>query len=475
MSQVQHEEPLEPVYPFNPPGAPIVLHSGPVCGHWEGYRNGVIELKCQPGVEVRWQIQHEARDLSTIDRDVVTLGFERHGHQWNLDASQRSWEMTNDEITTDGWINSAKLERTDAQLKRVLVHWMNLPRIDGPIGLQYPDGLRRSSGRWRVEVDGWSITLDSRRDYRKAMKSSMREDLYLLTHVMEIRRMDGDEFTASAVERLIECLRVTLSFASGHWVAPVLPVGFDRAGEVAWERWSSPICDRARSIGTAWLYGGHHDDISDLITCAVPAFNDHKRPEITRYQMILAIQAVESGFLEQRILAAVPALEHLAWEQLVLKGKMTSKEYEDRFAEDRLRYLLQRARIPTGIDSHLPALVDYARTHGKLDGPSAITRVRNRLIHPKTPEDQIYRHDGLVLDTWRLTLHYVTLLILHSIGYQGSYQNPTQKGWAGDSIPVPWAGNGDFPAALPPSKAVARRSSRAGRSTRGRNRHRGSS
>ncbi|MEU3282247.1 hypothetical protein [Streptomyces antibioticus] len=471
MSQIQYEEPLEPVYPFNSPGTSIILHSGLFSGDWEGERKGVMELTCQPGAEVRWKIQHEARELSRIDHKVATLHFERHGRKWTLSAPQRSWGVENEEITTRGWINSATLERTDAQLKRVIVHWMNLPRIDGPIALKYPDGLQRSSGRWKAKVDGWSITLDVRPDYRKAMKDSNKEHVYLLTHVMEIRRTDGDEFTSPAVDSLIECLRVTLSFASGHWVAPVLPVGFDSAGEVAWERWGSPICDRARSIGTAWLYGGHHEDIAELITRAVPAFGDRKRPGITRYQMMLATQAVGSGFLEQRILAAVPALEHLAWEQLVLKGKMTSKEYDDRFAEDRLRYLLKRAWIPTRIDTHLPALAKYARAQGKLDGPSAITRVRNRLIHPKTPEDQIYRHEGLVLDTWRLTLHYVTLLILHSIGYQGSYQNPTQSGWAGDSSPVPWAGKGDFRTALPPSKSAARRSNGTERSTRGRSRH----
>lgn len=458
MNRELYESTLEPVYAFNAPGDPIHLYEGPIRGGWAGSRNGVIALSCKPNPEIYWEISHEYGDLPRIDRDIAEFYFELSGQSWKIEARQREWNATGQDVKSAGWVNSASFQRPESTLDRVIVHWMNLPKISGPIGLDdsSSNGGHRSSGRWRVDVDGWKVTLDIRRDYSSVMANSKRESLYVLTHVMEIRRMDGDNFSLAAVQGLIECLRVSLSFAFGHWVAPVLPVGFDSRGEIAWQQWSSPICDRARSLGTAWLYSGNHDDLAELIARAVPAFRDSHRPGITRYQMILAIQAVEAGFMEQRILAAVPALEHLAWENLVLGGRLTRTEYEDRFAEDRLRYLLQEARIPTGIDSgHFPALAAYAE--GKIDGPSAVTRVRNRLIHPKTQEDQIYRHSGLVLDTWRLTLHYVTLLILCSIGYKGTYQNPTQGGWAGNSKPVPWNGQGKASPALPPRKAASRR------------------
>jgi hypothetical protein len=119
---------------------------------------------------------------------------------------------------------------------------------------------------------------------------------------------------------------------------------------------------------------------------------------------------------------------------------MTPKAYKDERVEDRLRRLLTGASIPTDIDSAaLPALAAFANAE-RLDGPAAVTRVRNRLIHPKSPTDETYRHDGLVRDVWLLVRHYLTLLVLHSIGYAGSYVKlvpPT--GWVGDTVPVPWA------------------------------------
>jgi len=105
---------------------------------------------------------------------------------------------------------------------------------------------------------------------------------------MEIRRADHGEFDIDAVERLLDCLRVTFSFAFGRWVAPVLPVGYDHAGNVAWETWTSPICDPAKSIGSPSLYRGRPDDLTELVRCAVPAFND-TRPGNMRFQMSLAI------------------------------------------------------------------------------------------------------------------------------------------------------------------------------------------
>jgi len=235
---------------------------------------------------------------------------------------------------------------------------------------------------------------------------------------------------------------VTFSFAFGRWVAPVLPIGYDSAGSVVWEMWTSPICDPAKSIGSPSLYRGRPADLAELVRCALPAFNDAARPGNTRFQMSLAIQAVEAGFVEQRILAAAPALEHLAWTELVLNGRWSRKDYDDRHTEDRLRYILQLANIPTDIDpTALPALAKFAQTN-RIDGPTAVTRVRNRLIHPQTPQDQIYKHDGLVEDAWHLSRRYATLLLLHSIGYHGEYIDPVRNtGWEGTTAPVPWQGD----------------------------------
>lgn len=451
----QDETPMRPVYHFNQPGSSIALYEGPIAGIASGERVGQIELSCQPKTGLRWKIQLNDGD-HCHDPGPASLALRRHDRDWVLDAHRRN--------VGEGWINMAKFQRPNTRLRRVMVHWMNLPDIAGPIGLVESGSGRKHRwlGRWRADVNEWRLTMDVRPDYTEAIADANATHLYLLTHVMEIRRTDDGDLDVDAVERLLDCLRVTFSFAFGRWVAPVLPVGYDAAGTVAWEMWTSPICDPAKSIATAWLFKGRPDDLTELVRRGVPAFNDQRRPGFARFQMCLAVQAVESGFVEQRILAAAPALEHLAWANLVFGKRWTPDEYDDRYAEGRLRFLLQEANIPTDIDpAVLPALARFARSE-HLDGPTAVTRVRNRLIHPQTPEDQIYRHDGLVEDAWLLSRNYVTLLILHSISYRGSFVNLAQQtGWEGDAALVPWAACGPPPRPpLPPGKRAVKRPGR---------------
>lgn len=450
-----HDEiPLRPAYAFNEPGASVVLFEGPIAGLADGERRGRIELDCGPHAGLRWRAELQPGD-HRIEPGKRSMTVRRAGQDWAIEAYERRGG--------EGWINMAAFQRSHARLQRVLVQWMNMPNIVGPIGLFVSSGgtERRWSGRWRADIDGWHLTLDVRPDHVEAMAQASDTHLYVFTHVMEIRRADHGEFGIDAVDRLLDCLRLTFSFAFGRWVAPALPVGYDPAGNVAWEMWASPICDPAKPIGSPTLYRGRPDDLAELVRCAIPAFSDSARPGNTRFQMSLAIQAAEAGFVEQRIMAAAPALEHLVWSKLVLSKQWTAAEYKARYAEDRLRYALQLVNVSVHIDPEaLPALAKFAEAN-RIDGPTAVTRVRNRLIHPETPQDQIYKHEGLVQDAWRLSRGYVTLLLLHSVGYRGEYIDPVRNsGWEGATLPVPWAA-GSIPApAMPPTRSAVQRSKR---------------
>jgi hypothetical protein len=68
-----------------------------------------------------------------------------------------------------------------------------------------------------------------------------------------------------------------------------------------------------------------------------------------------------------------------------------------------------------------------------------VTQIRNRLVHPRGAQERVYRLDGLVAEVWRLTRHYLVLLILHSLRYQGSYRDLRRvRGWVGEVGNVPW-------------------------------------
>jgi hypothetical protein len=110
-----------------------------------------------------------------------------------------------------------------------------------------------------------------------------------------------------------------------------------------------------------------------------------------------------------------------------------------------LRTVLTDARIPTDIDAQLfPVIATFvaaerAQYGAVLDGPDVVTQIRNRLVHPKAEQERVYRLDGLVAEVWLLARHYLVLLILHSLGYQGSYQDLRKLRGFADVDKVPWA------------------------------------
>ncbi|MBU8553027.1 hypothetical protein IMX12_30125 [Streptomyces sp. Babs14] len=352
-----------------------------------------------------------------------------------------------------GWSNGTSYGDPDAALERVVAHWFNLPRWHGNTHLaaRASDGtpLLVPAGRSVYEADGWKVTLDVRPDHKAVFAGVRQADVYVMTHVMEIRRLNGTTFTAAEVTPVLNALHVGLSFALGRWVAPALPVGQNDQEETVWGRWGPMLCDPARRISSGWWYPEDQASLAGLLACLLPAFRDPDKGQALRLQMQYAITAVaDRGFVEQRIMSGAAGLEHVMWQELVLSGRLTEAEYASRAwpAHAKLRTLLTDAGVNLGVrEDSLPAAAAFAAgqqvSGARLpDGADVVTRVRNRLVHPKETQEPVYGVKGLVTETWLLTRHYLALLVLRSIGYQGTYQNLSRTNrWTGETEPVPWA------------------------------------
>jgi hypothetical protein len=430
--------PIAPVYPFNEPGQPIVLHDGPVGGLAPDDAPGVVALSCVPNLNIVWRIGENS--VLGGSSDPVTLVLRRPDGDAPVPGVWRGID--------DGWSNGAAIGKADAPLKRIVTHWFNLPNFRGPITLTRTTevGVSWWQGRWEMEVGGWKLTLDVRPDHARVWRNLHEAHVYVMTHVMEIRRADGAAFTAAEAEPLLTAMHVGVSFALGRWVAPILPVGEDSTGNIIWEDWRASHCDPARDISPGWWYEREHASLTDFLGRAIPAFADPDRLPALRLQMMLGIAATsDRGFVEQRVMMGAAGLEHIMWQTLVLEGEMSESQYRTQDAHEKLRRLLTEAQMPTDIDAGLlPITARFAaeeqRRQGKvLDGPDVVTQIRNRLVHPRGAQEGVYRLEGLVPEVWLLTRHYLVLLILHSLGYQASYRDLRKTGgWAGEVGNVPW-------------------------------------
>jgi hypothetical protein len=393
---------------------------------------GVVELSCVPAPNLIWKIKPGAR--TGIPGGEVTLLLSRPDGDVELPGMWRD--------SDEGWSNGAEIGNADAPLKRIIAHWFNLP------------DFHSRQGRWGTETAGWKINLEARPDHAQVWTDLHRRDVYVMTHVMELRRADEATFTATEAEPVLAALHVGVSFALGRWAAPMLPVGEGANGEVAWESWRVPHCDPARLTSPGWWSSQQDRSLADFLDRAINAFADPGRMPALRLQMMLGISAMsERGFVEPRIIMGAAGLEHIMWQTLVLGGRMTEDQYLGRdpyqgkrlAAHDRLRKVLADAQIPADIDVNLLPITaqfvtdETSRQGRELDGADVVTQIRNRLVHPAAAQELVYRLEGLVAEVWRLSRHYLVLLILYSLGYQGEYRDLRQLGgWASDVDKVPW-------------------------------------
>jgi hypothetical protein len=434
--------PLSPVYPFNEPGRPIQLYRGSIGGLAVNDLSGGVELRCVPEVSLEWTVNDpfESPQFSNR-RDEIPLVLHRPGGDVELRGYARGIE--------GGWSNGATFGSNSAPLNRLIAHWFNLPDWHGPEHLEETSAAgehRHWLGRWVMVVDGWMITLDVRHDHSAVWTDLHKSDVLVMTHVMEVRRADGSAFTAQEADPVLAAMHVGISFALGRWVAPMLPVGLGNNDAVAWEEWRPCFCDPGRAAGVGWWYEKDHDALSDLLNLLITAFADPDRRERLWMQMVLAITAIGApGYVEHRIMVGFSGIEHLMWQNLVLTGLCTEKDYKKGEAGNKLRDVLTAASIPTGINSSLQPVISNLAAAKKadglnLDGPGTIAWTRNRLIHPKAGDLEAYQYPGLLVEAWLMLRHYLILLILHSLGYQNSYRDlRILRQLTSATVPVPWA------------------------------------
>ncbi len=436
--------PLKPIYPFDEPGRPISLYRGDIGGLAVNDVAGGVEFRWTPDPTIVWTVDPGAPPQFANRQDMIPLVLHRPGgdaeltgYEWGIDG---------------GWSNGATFGSDNAPLDRIIAHWFNLPNWHGPELLETTEaGVNRQwHGRLVLEADGWVITLDVRPDHSDVWRDLSKSDVYVMTHVMEIRRVGGASFTARGAEPVLRAMHGGISFALGRWAAPMLPVGLASSGATVWEEWKAGFCDPARSPSPGWWYEQDHAALADFLKLVISAFGDPSRRERLWMQMVLAIMATYTpGLVEPRIMLGFSGLEHLMWQNLVLAGLMTEADYEKKNppTAEKLRRVLSAAKIPVAIDGGIQPEIaklaaDQLRNGNRMDGPEAVTWTRNRLIHPTPgkPNRNVYQYPGLLAEVWPLLRYYLVLLILHSLGYQGSCRDLRKlTGWASNTAPVPWA------------------------------------
>jgi len=428
--------PVAGYLPFSTPGDVITFYRGPMGLRVEddtaAELPGVIALVLRSGSHLQWGV-----DMGGASLDLRRQWRHREGHpRVTLTAPFHGATVELDvHLSGDGQGFFGGLCTSgdgDAPLREVIAHWVNLPDLPHGAYLCHedPDGSWTEwGGRWALALGDWEIVIDARPDLRETLAEAKRERLYAVTHTMRARRNDGATFTGREAQDLRVGLQIAFSFALGRWTAPVLAVGRDATGSITWSEWSPLHLDSPAKAHGRWWVEHRPVDLQQYLALFIARWGKADQRDSLRFLATSAIAAGESGFLEQQVMTAIAALEHLAWRTF---------RRDDGSAAERLGRLLKAMSVPPEVSSeHQPALATFCQS---INGNAldALVRIRNSITHPKqTPA--IYRQRGLLSEASLLASRYLDLAVLHSLGYAGRTADRTiTTGWAGDGAPVPW-------------------------------------
>lgn len=299
-----------------------------------------------------------------------------------------------------------------------------------------------AAARHVLRGSGWVATIDECRDEKKVQDALVAGAGFGVTHVGRIERQDGTSFTAADSDRIIIALGWYLSFAAGRWVCPCLLTGFSTDASRLWSVWDIRRVDFFRNRQT-WLCRAKADHLEEPFEGFLSRWFDQGWDEVVRLAIHWYVEANAcAGSIEGSIALTQTAFELLSSAALVEQhGWLSTDGYDKLPAADRIRLLFRWAGIPTDIPVEAGALAGAARAENWSDLPTAMTAVRNTIIHPtKKNRDKYGKHDaGVRWDVWRLGLWALELCLLRLFGYQGVYSNRVRARRVEEVETVPWA------------------------------------
>ena len=292
--------------------------------------------------------------------------------------------------------------------------------------------------------DGWRVGLVALPESRDRYERLKATGGYSFTHVGQLTRIDGSTFSVQQAERILESLRIFLSFARG--AACGLPIRWGRGidGEIVWRNFGSPIVDRWRQPHS-WFDERHGSLLSELFDAFCRVHNDKRvRDSLVRALHWYRHCNTNSSGKEGSLVLGMAALDLLS--ALIVVGRfrsMSAQEHDRLSAAKKLRPLLEALDVSADIPSRYAALTAFAEKNDQSDSCEALAKLRNGFVHANEKRRNVaFGSAGraAVSDAWQLSLWYQELALLRLLRHRGSYRNRTTAKCVGQVEPVPWSG-----------------------------------
>ena len=277
--------------------------------------------------------------------------------------------------------------------------------------------------------DGWNVSLVAVLESSDRYRHLQATGGYSFTHVGQLTRIDDSAFAVQQAEKILESLRVFLSFARG--AACSLPIRWGRGidGEIVWRQFGSPIVDRWRQR-LSWFDEIHGEVLTELFDAFCQVHNDQRlRESLVRGLHWYRHCNTSSSGKEGSLVLGMAALDLLS--ALIVVGRcrsMSAQEHDRLGAARKLRALLKALDVPADIPSRYAALTAFAEKNGRSDSCAALAKLRHGFVHANEKRRNVVSGSddkAAVFDAWQLSLWYQELALLRLLRHRGSYRNRT--------------------------------------------------
>lgn len=291
--------------------------------------------------------------------------------------------------------------------------------------------------RMLLSACGWLLTVTPVHETLVCFPKLIAGEEHVVTHALEFERENGTLFSREEMLLFLENLGQFFSFCHGGWVGISLSVGQDENGVAALEEWGHGRLGPP-SNPDGWLDRHHLECMVELYPLYMQKVTDEDWADAFGHVVYwLQRSEVENAGPDGGIILLQAALERFAWHLLVRDGGAISGQgFEKLTAADQIRLMISHLKLPRQVPTGLKDLAKYALANG-LDAPEAITRVRNRVVHPPKltgKQEKLHYYEAYKLGRW-----YAELTVLASCGYNSLYRNSTNDGsWVGQVEQVPW-------------------------------------
>lgn len=435
---------ITPLYPHPHTAAnqPVVLYEGPVALHHEkGTANGsaALVLRWLPSTGLRLEVDilsgQGPRSGASVRVEVA--GAEAGALIKSTHTSLTRGVLSNRAVAI---VSSIAMASAD-HLMSIGFQIVNFPNFltpgpkAGPV-FGFPPMVAE------LPCSGWRVCLTAVQDSRGILESLDETGGYAFTHLGRLERSNGSGFSVQEAEPVLHALEAFLSFARGAACSLPIQWGVGASGDIAWQRWKSPIVDPWKE-GQSWFDEHHGDLLSELFPSFVHIYEDHSLGEPFKLALHWYQKCnTRAGGMEGAIILGLTALDLLGALMVVDQdAAMSASNYDRLPAASKLAKLLTMLRVPPVFPQRLGELAVFADKNGWSDATVALAEIRHGYVHANRRRRSVVlaAPNLATFGAWQLSLWYQELALLGLLKHRGHYQNRMTVESVGQVEPVPWA------------------------------------